>query len=355
MKTKLNIKFWWKQIDKVNFALILMLAIIGIILSISLSDSYLFLNKHLIFSIIGIFIMISVSYFEIKFLRRFSLLSIILCILILFIILFLDYEVNGSKRWLKIYGFSLQPSEFIKPFFFLLSAWFISQGISGRNSYFVVLIISFVTICGLIILQPDFGTAFLIAITFFCQLFIAGLSMVLMIFALVSLLFLSAFSYYYFDHIQKRVDASINPTANTDQIDLSLQAFKSGGLFGKGPGQGILKEKIPSANTDFIFAVAGEELGFIFCSLIVLLILVIIIRFLLKLLKMSNPFEIIAVVGLTCSFGLQSLFNICSSLALIPTKGMTLPFVSYGGSSMISSAVLFGCLLSLTRQRNEEK
>jgi cell division protein FtsW len=355
MKTKLNIKFWWKQIDRVNFALILMLAIIGIILSISLSDSYLFLNKHLIFSIIGIFIMISVSYFEIKFLRRFSLLSIILFILILFIILFLDYEVNGSKRWLKIYGFSLQPSEFIKPFFFLLSAWFISQGISGRNSYFVVLIISFVTICGLIILQPDFGTAFLIAITFFCQLFIAGLSMVLMIFALVSLLFLSAFSYYYFDHIQKRVDAFINPTANTDQIDLSLQAFKSGGLFGKGPGQGILKEKIPSANTDFIFAVAGEELGFIFCSLIVLLILVIIIRFLLKLLKMSNPFEIIAVVGLTCSFGLQSLFNICSSLALIPTKGMTLPFVSYGGSSMISSAVLFGCLLSLTRQRNEEK
>jgi len=355
MKTKLNIKFWWKQIDRVNFALILMLAIIGIILSISLSDSYLFLNKHLIFSIIGIFIMISVSYFEIKFLRRFSLLSIILFILILFIILFLDYEVNGSKRWLKIYGFSLQPSEFIKPFFFLLSAWFISQGISGRNSYFVVLIISFVTICGLIILQPDFGTAFLIAITFFCQLFIAGLSMVLVIFALVSLLFLSAFSYYYFDHIQKRVDAFINPTANTDQIDLSLQAFKSGGLFGKGPGQGILKEKIPSANTDFIFAVAGEELGFIFCSLIVLLILVIIIRFLLKLLKMSNPFEIIAVVGLTCSFGLQSLFNICSSLALIPTKGMTLPFVSYGGSSMISSAVLFGCLLSLTRQRNEEK
>jgi cell division protein FtsW len=299
--------------------------------------------------------MLSVSCFEIKFLRRFSLLSIILCILILFIILFLDYEVNGSKRWLKIYGFSLQPSEFIKPFFFLLSAWFISQGISGRNSYFVVLIISFVTICGLIILQPDFGTAFLIAITFFCQLFIAGLSMVLVIFALVSLLFLSAFSYYYFDHIQKRVDAFINPTANTDQIDLSLQAFKSGGLFGKGPGQGILKEKIPSANTDFIFAVAGEELGFIFCSLIVLLILVIIIRFLLKLLKMSNPFEIIAVVGLTCSFGLQSLFNICSSLALIPTKGMTLPFVSYGGSSMISSAVLFGCLLSLTRQRNEEK
>ena len=195
---------------------------------------------------------------------------------------------------------------------------------------------------------------FLIAITFFCQLFIAGLSMILIIFALVSLLILSAFSYYYFEHIQKRIDAFINPTADTYQIDLSLKAFKSGGLFGKGPGQGILKERLPDANTDFIFAVAGEELGFVFCSLIVLLILIIVIRFLLKLLKMTNPFEIIAVVGLTCSFGLQSLFNIFSSLALVPTKGMTLPLVSYGGSSLISSALLFGYLLSLTRQRYEK-
>ena len=240
-------------------------------------------------------------------------------------------------------------------FFFLLSAWFISQGINGRNSYLIVLIISFVVICGLIILQPDFGMTFLISVTFFCQLFIAGLSMVLVIFSLISLLMLSAFSYYYFDHIQKRVDAFINPAADTYQIDLSLKAFKSGGLFGKGPGQGVLKERIPDANTDFIFAVAGEELGFIFCTLIVILILVIIVRFLLKLLKMRNPFEIIAVVGLTCSFGLQSLFNICSSLALIPTKGMTLPFVSYGGSSMLSSAFVFGFLLSLTRKRNEYK
>ena len=355
MNKRINIKLWWKQIDKVNFVLILMLALIGIILSFSLNDSYLFLNKHFVFIMIGIFIMISVSFFDIKFIRRFSLLAIILCIFILFVILFFDYEVNGSKRWLKLYNFSLQPSEFIKPFFFLLSAWFISQGISGRNSYLMVLIISFVIICALIIMQPDFGMTFLIAVTFFCQLFIAGLSMALVIFSLVSLLILSVFSYYYFDHIQKRVDAFINPAADTYQIDLSLQAFKSGGLFGKGPGQGILKERIPDANTDFIFAVAGEELGFVFCSLIVLLILVIIIRFLLKLLKMKNPFEIIAVVGLTCSFGLQSLLNIFSSLALIPTKGMTLPFVSYGGSSMASSAILFGYLLSLTKKKYEEK
>ena len=131
-----------------------------------------------------------------------------------------------------------------------------------------------------------------------------------------------------------------------------MKAFKNGGWLGKGPGQGILKEKIPDANTDFIFAVAGEELGFIFCSIIILLILTIIIRLLLKLLKMQDPFIIISIVGLTCCFGLQCLINIFSSLSIIPTKGMTLPYISYGGSSMISSSILFGFLLALTKNKN---
>ena len=134
---------------------------------------------------------------------------------------------------------------------------------------------------------------------------------------------------------------------------MSLKAFKNGGLFGKGPGQGILKEKIPDANTDFIFAVAGEELGFIFCIIIIFIILSIIVRTLLHVLKLEEPYKIIAISGLICSFGLQCSINIFSSLGLIPTKGMTLPFVSYGGSSMISIALLFGFLLSLTNKKNE--
>jgi len=138
------------------------------------------------------------------------------------------------------------------------------------------------------------------------------------------------------------------------QISISLNSFKSGGWFGKGPGQGELKEKLPEAHTDFIFAVAGEEFGFIVCSIIVLLFLIIIIRTLLKLLKIDNPYIIIAIVGLICSFGVQALINIFSSLDLIPTKGMTLPFISYGGSSMLSTAVLVGFLLSLTKKRNNE-
>ena len=229
------------------------------------------------------------------------------------------------------------------------------QGINGRRSYLFILLASFISISGLIILQPDFGMTFLIAITFFCQLFIAGLSTLLVILALLGLLFLCLSSYFLFEHVQKRVDTFFSPLADTYQINLSFKAFQSGGLLGKGPGQGVLKERIPDANTDFIFAVAGEELGLIFCSVIILLILFIIIRFLLILLKMDEPFLIIAVVGMTCCFGLQSLINIFSSLSIIPTKGMTLPFISYGGSSMISSAFLFGFLLSLTKISNVKK
>ena len=347
-----NFNLWWKEIDKITFILICILLLIGNILSLSLNGNFNIYNKHLLFSILSLFILISLSTFQSKTLRRISLFSLLICILFLIFILFSDYEVKGSKRWLMIFGLSLQPSEFIKPFYFILSSWMIVQGINGKNSYLITLFLSFFFISGLVILQPDFGMTILIFLTFFCQLFIAGLSIYLVIFALFSLIILSIFSYYFFDHVQRRVEVFLNPEFDTYQIDLSLKAFQSGGLFGKGPGQGVLKERIPDANTDFIFAVAGEELGFIFCSIILFLILIIIIRFLLKLLKMKDPFVIISIVGLTCCFGLQSLINIFSSLSLIPTKGMTLPFISYGGSSMISSAILFGFLLSFTKINN---
>ena len=347
-----NINKWWTEIDKISFIFISILLIIGIILSFSLNNSFILFNKHLIFSIIAFLIMIFLSSLDSKSIRRISLFFIIICILALFLVLLIEYEIKGSKRWLKIYGFSLQPSEFIKPFYFILSAWFIQQGFNGRKSYLITLVLSFLVISSLIILQPDFGMTFLFSLTFFCQLFIAGLSLYLVIFAFISLVLLSFFSYFVFDHVQKRIEVFFNPDSYT-QISYSLRAFKSGGYFGKGPGQGSLKETIPDASTDFIFAVAGEELGFIFCSIIILLILLIIIRFLLSLLKMKDPFLIISSVGLICCFGLQSLINIFSSLAIIPTKGMTLPYISYGGSSMLSSSILFGFLLALTKKRNE--
>lgn len=343
---------WWNTIDRINFFIIIFLIIVGIILSFSINDSSS-VNRHLTYSLVSIVLMIFLSFLEIRVLRRLALIGLIISVSILFIILFMNYEVKGSKRWLRIVNLSLQPSEFLKPFFLMLSAWFLSKGIQGHKISMYIVFIAFFLLAGLIILQPDLGMTLLFSISFFCQLFIAGLSFLLLILAIIFLILLSFFSYFSFDHVKKRIDNFLDPTGDTYQIDMSIKAFKSGGFFGKGPGQGILKEKIPDAHTDFIFAVAGEELGFVVCSIIVLLILILIIRLLISLLKIEEPDIIIAIVGLTSCYGLQTLINIFSSLGAIPTKGTTLPLISYGGSSMLSSAILFGFLLSLTKKRKK--
>ena len=344
---------WWKEIDQINFLIIIFLIIIGMILSFSVNDSSAFFNRHLTYALIAVFIIIFLSFLDSKTLRRVALVGIIISIILLVAILFVNDEIKGSTRWLRILGYSVQPSEFAKPFFLMLSGWFLSKGIQGQKISMYLVFVTFFLLAGLIILQPDFGMTMLFSISFFCQLFIAGLSLLLVSIAIFILLLLSIFSYYRFNHVRKRFDDFFQPSSGTDQIDQSLKAFKSGGWLGKGPGQGTLKESIPEANTDFIFAVAGEELGFIVCCFIVILILILVIRSLLNLLKIDELDIIIAIGGLASCFGLQTLINIFSTLKLIPTKGMTLPLISYGGSSMISSAILFGFLLSLTRKRRK--
>ncbi len=351
MKYLLN---WWLSVDRINFVLILSLGFTGLILSYSM-DEYFSINRHTYFFIISISLLFILADVDNKNVRRISFFSFILLFFLMVFILFLDYEVKGAKRWIQIFTFTLQPSEIIKPIFVILTAWCISKSIEDKKFYLSFLFISFFLLLVLILMQPDLGMTVLVSATFFCQLFVAGLSIVLVLIALVFILGISIFSYFIFDHVQSRINSFLGGIGGSDtyQIDLSLRAFQNGGFFGKGPGQGILKERIPDANTDFIFAVAGEELGFIFCLLIIIIILSIIVRTLLSVLKSEDPYKIIAISGLICSFGLQCLINIFSSLGLIPTKGMTLPFVSYGGSSMISMALLFGFLLSLTNKKNE--
>ena len=345
---------WWSSVDKINFVLILSLGLTGLVLSFSI-DEYFSLNKHTIFFIISISLLIILVNLDNRNVRRISLILFIILTFLMILILFLDFEVKGAKRWIQVFNFTLQPSEIIKPTFVILTAWCIAKSIEDKKLYLPILFSFFFLLLMLVLMQPDLGMTVLISATFFCQLFVAGLSLFLVILAFVFILFISIFSYFIFDHVQSRINSFLGGLNGSDtyQIDLSLRAFKKGGLFGKGPGQGILKERIPDANTDFIFAVAGEELGFIFCIIIIFIILSIIIRTLLNVLKVEEPYKIIAVTGLICSFGLQCLINIFSSLGLIPTKGMTLPFVSYGGSSMISIALLFGFLLSLTSKKNE--
>ena len=345
---------WWSSVDRLNFILIISLGLTGLVLSFSI-DEFFSMNKHTIFFVLSLIFLFILSQFNNKNIRRVSLFAFILLLILMIIIFFLDYEVKGAKRWIQILNFTLQPSEIIKPVFVILSAWCISKSIENKKFYLPILFIFFFLLLILIIMQPDLGMTVLISSTFFCQLFVAGLSLFLVFLAFLFILFISIFSYFIFDHVQSRINSFLGGISGSDtyQIDLSIKAFQNGGLLGKGPGQGILKERIPDANTDFIFAVAGEELGLIFCLVIILIILSIIVRTLINVLKVEDTYKIIAISGLICSFGLQCLINIFSSLGLIPTKGMTLPFVSYGGSSMISISILFGFLLSLTNKKNE--
>ena len=346
------IENWWLSIDKINFILIISLGITGVILSFSVNENFYYINRHSIFFIISIFLLVFFSQLGDKNIRRVSLVSFFMLIFMLLLVFLLDFEIKGAKRWLKIFSFSIQPSEIIKPFFIILTAWCIAQTINSKKYYIILLFVFFAILLSFIILQPDLGMTILIATTFFCQLFVAGLPLLLVFVALGFLITMTISSYYLFDHVKKRISSFLDSGADTYQIDLSIKTFQSGGILGKGPGQGILKESIPEANTDFIFAVAGEELGFVFCLIIILIILSIIIRTLIYVLKIQDPYKMIAISGLICSFGLQSLINIFSSIGLIPTKGMTLPFVSYGGSSMISISIIFGFLLSLTNKNN---
>ena len=345
---------WWSSVDRLNFILIISLGLTGLILSFSI-DEFFSMNKHTIFFVLSLIFLFILSQFNNKNIRRVSLFAFILLLILIIIIFFLDYEVKGAKRWIQILNFTLQPSEIIKPVFVILSAWCISKSIEDKKFYLPILFIFFFLLLILIIMQPDLGMTVLISSTFFCQLFVAGLSLFLVFLAFLFIVFISIFSYFIFDHVQSRINSFLGGISGSDtyQIDLSIKAFQNGGLLGKGPGQGILKERIPDVNTDFIFAVAGEELGLIFCLVIILIILSIIVRTLINVLKVEDTYKIIAISGLICSFGLQCLINIFSSLGLIPTKGMTLPFVSYGGSSMISVSILFGFLLSLTNKKNE--
>ncbi len=350
----MNIKNIWNSIDKINLILILILGLLGVLLSLSVNQNFLFVNRHSVFYFLGIVIIIFLSQQTDKNIRRIALFGFLILLILLFSLYFFEFQVKGSKRWLRFFGFSFQPSEVIKPFFVILSSWGIAQSIKGKKYFLTSTFISFIIIIVLVLLQPDLGMTILIASTFFCQLFIAGLPIILVIYGLILIFSVSIFAYFFLDHVKSRIDSFLG-NADTYQIDLSIMAFKSGGIFGKGPGQGDLKEKIPDANTDFIFAVAGEELGLIFCLIILFIILSIIIKTLLEVLKVDNPYKIIAISGLICSFGLQSLINILSALGMIPTKGMTLPFVSYGGSSILATSILFGFLLSLTNINNNEK
>ncbi len=263
-------------------------------------------------------------------------------------------EIKGARRWIALPGMSLQPSEFLKPCFAVTAAWLIAEGKRSRRFPGMMLAFGvFLLIALLLKSQPDMGMLAVIIGVFFIQLYVGGLNLMLVGVGFGGIVAAAIGAYMVFPHVRSRVTRFLDPAAGDNfQVNRALEAFGNGGLLGRGPGEGHVKDIIPDAHADFVFAVAGEEFGLIICLVLLSVFAFIVLRGLLRLLVEGDLFVVLAATGLAAGFGLQAFVNMASTLHLIPTKGMTLPFVSYGGSSVVAVALGVGMLLALTRRRH---
>ncbi len=353
---------WWWTVDHWTLAALLALLGIGVVLIVSGSpgvsntigyDPFHFVRRHLVFAPMALLVLLSISLLRPHQVRWAALFLLAATFLLLVAVLAAGTEVKGARRWVSVAGFSLQPSEFIKPSLAIVAAWLFALYQRTHDWRYLVVNIGLLGLTVLLVaIQPDIGMTTVIVAVWLAQFFLAGLPIA----ATAGLGSVGVagmtFAYFTFDHVKSRIDRFISPEAgDTYQIDKSIAAFQSGGWFGVGPGNGSLKSQLPDAHADFVLAVAGEEFGAILCLVLVLLIAVVVFRGLLRVASTRSPFVGVATAGLIISFALQAMINMASALELIPAKGMTLPFVSYGGSSMLAIAVSMGFLLALTRRR----
>ena len=353
-----NIALWWWTIDRFLLTLFSILIIVGIFLVMASSQhlaqsfnifSHYFTLRHILFVIISLPIIFLFSLLNEKQTKAISIIGLIITIFLLLIILIHGSEIKGAKRWIYFSGFSFQPSELCKPFYVIVNAWFLTLWIEGKNfPGWAWSIVSLILISSLLLIQPDVGMTIVIILTWCFQLFITGIPLIIIICLTLAVPLFVILTYHNFDHVKIRIDGFLEGT--TYQVTKSLQSFEFGGFWGTGPGEGFYKKFLPDAHSDFVFAVAAEEYGILICLIIILIYSLVVYRaFSLSFINKSL-FFIIAVSGLAFQFGIQTLIHMASNTNLIPTKGMTLPFLSYGGSSMISSAITVGILLSLTRK-----
>lgn len=352
---------WWWTVDKVLLTLVTVLIAIGIFLNFSASpavanrigaETFHFVKRQLFFIPIAYGLLIFLSMQKLKTIRRVAIIGYMITIILMILTLFWGEETKGASRWIRILGFSLQPSEFIKPTFAVVAAWLFEGQKKYRDfpgNLLSTCLYGFTLI--LLLMQPDVGMSIVVSLIWGFQFFLAGLSVLLVaVLGLVGIGLL-VIAYFAFDHVHARVQQFIGSGNELSyQVRKSLEAFQSGSIFGRGPGEGVVKLNIPDAHTDFIFAVAGEEFGLLLCLVIVGLYAAIVIRSMLISMKDNNLFIILSASALAASFGLQGIINMASTLHLMPTKGMTLPFISYGGSSLLASALGMGMLLAITRK-----
>lgn len=355
---------WWWSLDATTIVLLSALFVIGSILITTASpavadrlkiSSFYFAHRQFIFLFLGLGIIIIISALEEKQLKQLVLLSVVACFAMLVLVLLIGDEVKGSRRWIATPLTSLQPSELLKPFYIFICGMLLSERYNRKDfPGFKVCIVMHGFLVALLFLQPDFGMVITYTSVLAGQFFLAGLS--LWWIAVVGIVGITCAlgAYSFLPHVAKRIDNFLNPeNADNYQVEKSLEAYINGGLFGRGPGEGTVKSHLPDSHTDFIFAVAGEEFGAIFSCMIILVFLGLTIRGLYLLSKEENLLRIYTGGGIIMLFALQTIFNIGVTLHLFPTKGMTLPFISYGGSSMFSFAIAFGIFLNLTKKRYE--
>jgi len=351
---------WWWTVDRAMLGLVLLLLITGFVLSFAASppvaerlglDSLHFVIRHAFYAPLAGAVAVALSFLTPRQVRRAALVLLLVCLALMILVLFIGTEIKGSRRWLFLGGVSIQPSEFIKPAFIVITAWLFAEGsrrpdVPGRMLAIVLLIIT----ATLLVAEPDLGQTILIVAVWSALFFLAGVNLVL-VGGLVGIGVAGILaSYYVFPHVAGRINRFLDPESGDNfQVTTALQAFDRGGWSGTGPGEGMMKRVLPDSHTDFVFAVVGEEFGILLCLLIVALFSVLVIRGMMQAFRRNSAFERMAIAGLATQIGLQAFINMGVNLNLLPTKGMTLPFISYGGSGSISSAITVGFLLALSR------
>jgi cell division protein FtsW len=354
---------WWWSIDRVILGALVALMVSGVVLLMAGGppvaerlglSTFHFVNRQAVYLLAALSVFIGVSFLTPRQVRRAALLIFVVSLAMVVATLYLGVEVKGARRWLTLGALgSVQPSEFLKPAFVVLAAWAFAEGtrrpdLPGTMLAFLLLPVTIIPL----VLQPDFGQTVLVSLVWCGLFFVAGLHW----FWVLGLGGIGAFgilvAYQLVPHVRARIERFMDKgSGDTFQIDTALESFTQGGWLGKGPGEGTVKRILPDAHTDFIFAVTAEEFGILVCIALVALFAAIVLRALFAAQKAEDPFVRLAVTGLALLFGIQAAINMMVNLHMMPAKGMTLPFISYGGSSLISLAIGTGFLLALTRKR----
>lgn len=354
---------WWRTVDRWTIAAILMLFAIGILLGFAASPPlaektgrapFYFVTKQIGFGSLALMAMIGISMMSPQTVRRLGVLGFFCAfVAILLLPMFGTDHGKGATRWFSIFGVSVQPSEFLKPGFVIFSAWMMSAGseIFGPPGKRITLVVALITV-GFLIAQPDFGQASLILATWGIMYFVAGAPILVLVGLAGATVLGGTLAYNMSEHFARRIDGFLNAELDpTTQIGFAANAIQEGGFFGVGVGGGTVKWSLPDAHTDFVIAVAAEEYGLVLVLLVILLFMFVTVRSMFRLIRERDSFARLAGTGLAALMGLQAMINLGVAARLLPAKGMTLPFVSYGGSSILAAGIALGMLLAFTRTR----